>query len=290
MTMFLIGGGPDSQIDQGGGLDSVHDEFVACAKKHGTRVAVFLLGSEDEVGAYLPLYADPITSRWPEAQIEPVWLVVPDVDDDDKAQGDEDVPAGSTNAQGDEPSTDPAPITWPHEPDGLAGIVVAGGWTPGYLTALAPKRDLLARLVRRDIPYVGYSAGAAIAARHAYVGGWQQGTQQVAQEILSEGLEQVDVRDGLALISPLVLVHNDTWSADGLVISILEGGHTRIAVSIDERTALMVDPVTGRTSVLGRGRVRWFTREAAGVIVRTETAPPPPPPPPRPVPAPPPHH
>ena len=118
MTIFLVGGGPAET------LSSVHDQFVESARKRGVRVAVALLGSEAEVGGQLAGYADPITSRWPEAEIVPVWL--------------DDEPDAAQNS-----------TVWPERPEELAAIVVAGGWTPGYLEALRPHRDLLARLVRR---------------------------------------------------------------------------------------------------------------------------------------------
>ena len=51
---------------------------------------------------------------------------------------------------------------------GAAGVYVAGGWTPGYQQALAAAgTDWLPR----DLPYAGFSAGAAIAAARAIVGG-----------------------------------------------------------------------------------------------------------------------
>src|SRR5687768_4145689 len=78
------------------------------------------------------------------------------------------------------------PVLVPREPvelGGAAGVYVAGGLTPGYLDALA---DLH---VPEEIPYCGFSAGAAIAARDALVGGWRIGDRQVCDEDFSEDLE-----------------------------------------------------------------------------------------------------
>ena len=63
MTMYLVGSGPADT------LDAVHEQFVESAKKRGTRIAVAILGTQDEVGQFLDGYVAPITSRWPEAQV-----------------------------------------------------------------------------------------------------------------------------------------------------------------------------------------------------------------------------
>ncbi|WP_420176645.1 hypothetical protein [Luteococcus sp. OSA5] len=240
MTMFLVGSGPSDT------LDSVHDQFVESAKKRGTRVAVALLGTEEEAGQHLATYAEAITSRWPEAQIVPVWL------------DDEPEPAQNTTA-------------WPEQPHELAGVVVAGGWTPGYLDALRPHRDLIAKLVRRGVPYLGYSAGAAVVGKRTLVGGWKFRGRQIAPEIWGEGLEELELREGLALIGPSVEVHGDVAGL-GPGLAALEKGEVGTVVSIDEGTCLVVDPVSGRTTVEGSQRVHWLTRESGVCVVRHESS------------------
>src|SRR4051812_48299206 len=78
---------------------------------------------------------------------------------------------------------------------GAAGVFVAGGWTPGYHEALvAPGTDWLPL----DVPYAGYSAGAAIAATDAIVGGFRRGDgRPICAEEVGEDLEALTVRPGL---------------------------------------------------------------------------------------------
>src|SRR6266508_3021854 len=49
---------------------------------------------------------------------------------------------------------------------GAAGVFVGGGSTPGYQQALEGWRA-------PDLPFVGFSAGAAVASARAIVGGWR---------------------------------------------------------------------------------------------------------------------
>lgn len=236
--IYLVGGGPSTQLGR------VDDEFVAHAKRRGNRVLVCLLADMDE---WAGQFIDPITSRWPEVKIEHVKLLV-------------------------NPETLEDSTQWPDNLEDIAGIVVGGGWTPGYLAALASKRDLIARLVRRDVPYLGFSAGSMIASRHALVGGWKHNGQPVVPEVNAEGLEELTLRDGLALITPMVQTHFGAWGNEGAVTTAIEQRWVSDGLAIDEDTCLNIDPINGRTRVLGAGRVRWFSREPGGVFVRTEAA------------------
>ncbi|MCZ0987287.1 hypothetical protein O1M54_19355 [Streptomyces diastatochromogenes] len=57
--------------------------------------------------------------------------------------------------------------------DGVDGLLVCGGLTPAYQEAFVECLDRLPRLLaERGVPYAGFSAGAAVAARRAVVGGW----------------------------------------------------------------------------------------------------------------------
>lgn len=240
MTLYLVGGGPADS------LASVHDQFVAQAKKRGTRIAVALLGTEQEAGHHLADLVEPIRQRWPEAEIEAVWL--------------DDEPEPASNQ-----------TRWPEAPLELAGIVVGGGLTPGYLDALLPQRELIAKLVRQGVPYLGFSAGAAIVAKRAVVGGWRFRGRQVAPEVWSEGAEELQLRDGLALVGLGIDVHSDVCGLErGLAA--LEKGELTSLVAIDEGTCLVVDPVSGRTAVEGSQRIHWLSREQGASVVRHESS------------------
>lgn len=232
MTLFLVGGGPTDRI--GVSLD----DFCARARTLGGPVAIMLLGSEEEAGQYLADYVEPLRERLPETELRPVWLV-----GDDTA--------------------------WPESFEQLGGLVVAGGWTPGYLDALAPKAKQIRQAVRRGVPYLGYSAGAMVIAKHAYVGGWRLGERALVQPEWGEGLDQLDVRDGLGIIGQLVETHADAARTEGLVITALEQHLARSAVSIDEHTCLVLEPSTGEVRVDGAGWVRFFERSHGEVFVQT---------------------
>ncbi|MGJ6980590.1 Type 1 glutamine amidotransferase-like domain-containing protein [Aestuariimicrobium soli] len=273
MTIHLVGSGPSAD-----GLDPVWDSFVTEVRERGGEpgpIVVCLLVTPDDgdldVRDLLPGYADPITSRWPEATFEVVELRPNDAFLANPSF--ETTPERHT--PDDTPTTDDAPAPAPTFPDltRAAAIIVGGGWTPGYLHSLTPHRDVIAHAVRRGLPYLGFSAGASIASRHALVGGEFADGIRVQQDYAAEDLHDLTVTDGLALISTLVQVHTDEWSNEGIVISALERNLAGHAVSIDEGTALVVEPSSGRTHRLGRGRLRWFSKEAHGVLVRTEEPP-----------------
>ena len=70
--------------------------------------------------------------------------------------------------------------------EGAGGVFVAGGWTPGYQEALvAAGTDWLPR----DVPFAGFSAGAAIAGEWAIVGGWRHAGKDICAEEAGEDLE-----------------------------------------------------------------------------------------------------
>lgn len=234
MTLYLAGGAPSPA------LGDLLDSFVEDVQKRGTRVAIALLGSEQEAGERLEAYASPITSRYPKAEIEPIWLT----------------------------DTDEGEIVWPAEPEYLAGLVVGAGWTPGYLEALSGYREMISTLVRRGVPYLGWSAGARIAGRYVLAGGWQYQGRQLVPEFVGEGSTQLDIRDGLALVGTAIEVHADTQFLLGRALASVQSGPIRSVACIDETAALVVEVPSGRSTVYGHGQVTWAGMNDHGFNVR----------------------
>lgn len=255
MSFFLVGGPFDASLTE------VHDDFVAEAREHGDRIGVVVAGPQQHSGGFLTELASIVTSRWPEATIVPIHL---------------DGPGTAPLLTGPDGS-DPAPA-WPEDPDfalpegldQLAGIIVGGGWVPGYVTGLAPAAEQLSRLVRGGAPWLGFSAGAMAASTTSLAGGWRLQGRQVGSRAGSDGFEEVTLIEGLGLVSLTVATHNDAFCGDGLLVSAIEAGLLSSAVAIDEGTCLVVDEGSGRTHVLGTGLVRWFTKDPDGVLVRSE--------------------
>ena len=111
---------------------------------------------------------------------------------------------------------------------GAAGLYVAGGLTPAYRDALASLR------VPESLPYCGFSAGAAIAARDVLVGGWRIGDRQVCDEDFSEDLEQVEAAPGLGLVPFAVDVHATQWGTVSRALHAVERGLFEEVVAVDE--------------------------------------------------------
>lgn len=265
MSFFLVGGGVDD------GLGEVYDEFIAEARTHTGhqgggnaaegRIAVVVAGPSELSGEHASALSQIVTSRWPQAEVTPIHLT--------GAGTSPDVNAASPD--------DPEP-TWEEDPDfalpeGLDtfdGIIVGGGRVASYIAGLGPAADLLSRLVRGGAPWLGFSAGAMVTAVAAVQGGWRLNGRQVAPQAAAEGVEELTIAEGLGLVSVTSYAHNDVLTADGLLISAVEGGLLHSAVAIDEGTCLKVQQGSGRAMVMGEGLVRWFTKDPVGVVVRSE--------------------
>jgi cyanophycinase len=150
---------------------------------------------------------------------------------------------------------------------GCSGVYVAGGLTPGYQEVLAGDLGWLPR----DVPYAGFSAGAAIAGRRAVVGGWRAVVGGVEVAVVDDGagedLDPVTVRDGLGVVDVLIDVHAAQWGTLGrLCHAVLAEGAEGWAV--DEGTALECvdgDPV----AVHGAGAAaQVLPGDDGGVAVR----------------------
>ena len=149
--------------------------------------------------------------------------------------------------------------------DGIDGLLIGGGHTPSYLDAVTPIIDELRLLVGDGLPYLGFSAGAAIAADTALIGGWQIAGIPVCDEDFSEELEDVTVTVGLGLVDLAVDVHAAQWGTLTRLIAATEAGLVEGGVAIDEFTVLIVGDDEFR--VVGRGSVWQVSASDDGVMV-----------------------
>jgi cyanophycinase len=126
----------------------------------------------------------------------------------------------------------------PGDLDGAAGVFVAGGWTPGYHDALV---DAGTGWLPPDIPYAGFSAGAAIAAGRAILGGWRLRGRAVCAAEASEDLDELTVAPGLGLVPFAVDVHATQWGTLTRLVHAVAAGLVDEGWAVDEATALVVD-------------------------------------------------
>ena len=146
-------------------------------------------------------------------------------------------------------------------------VLVCGGLTPAYAAALAPARQPLREwLAQGHRPYAGFSAGAAVAAERAVVGGWLAGGVPVCPEDAAEDLEQVSVVDGLGLVPFSVDVHCAQWGTLPRLLSALAELPEGTGVGLDENTLLTV--AGGTATVSGSGHAWLVATDANGARVR----------------------
>lgn len=167
----------------------------------------------------------------------------------------------------------PRPILVPlgadFEPAALGdadALLVGGGLTPGYADALVPAAAAIRSwLTDGDRPYAGFSAGAAIAARWAIVGGWRSGGIQVAPEDTGEDLDELTVVPGLGLTRWSVDVHCAQWGTLPRLIQVIrasEPGPGRgNGLGIDENTLVTITP--NGLGVAGAGHA-WLVHRDGG--------------------------
>ena len=138
---------------------------------------------------------------------------------------------------------------------GAAGVFVAGGLTPGYQEALAGWAP------PAGLHYCGFSAGSAIAARRAIVGGWTHAGRPVLDEDFGEELGEIEIRDGLGLVDFAVDVHAAQWGTLTRLIAAVDAGLVAEGYAIDEGTVLVVDGAEPRVEGLGHA---WRARTHDG--------------------------
>jgi cyanophycinase len=145
---------------------------------------------------------------------------------------------------------------------GAAGLFVGGGLTPGYQEALDGWR------APADLPYAGFSSGAAVAAARAIVGGWRLGGRDVCAEEAGEDLEELAVRDGLGLVDFAVDVHATQWGTLTRLVHAVGAGLVDEGWAIDEGTVLVADGDAVR--VEGLGSAYRVTPRDGGVAVSVQ--------------------
>jgi cyanophycinase len=124
------------------------------------------------------------------------------------------------------------------------------------------------------VPYGGSSAGAAIAASQAIVGGWRAArgddTRQILFEGAGEGMRPLTVLPGLGLVRCAVDVHASQWGTLSRLVQAVDLGLVSEGVAIDENTTLIVSGAAGR--VAGAGHVFHARRQAGGVFLTIHVA------------------
>ncbi|HSE08250.1 MAG TPA: Type 1 glutamine amidotransferase-like domain-containing protein [Nocardioidaceae bacterium] len=243
MTVFLVGGGPES-VTTPGLLDPFVAEMRSKADQHGRtpRMAVVLVDGGGSGERFLPAYVEALGAG---RSIETVLVFL-----------------------GRDGTLDPAAFAY------VDGIVVGGGPAPAYLEGLAPAFDNLRSKIASGTPYLGFSAGAMVAAQAALVGGHRVEDREVCPEDWSEGLAPVTLRPGLGLVGFTVDVHTAQAGTLGRTVAAVETGAASAAVGIDEGTCVAVDHTGAAEAcdlhVSGSGSA-WLVRtsETPGSVVVT---------------------
>jgi cyanophycinase len=157
----------------------------------------------------------------------------------------------------------------PGDVDGAAGVYVAGGWTPGYHEALVGAGT---GWLPRDLPYAGYSAGAAIAAERAILGGWRLDGLAVCAPEAAEDLVEVAVAAGLGLVPFAVDVHATQWGTLTRLVHAVAAGLVDGGWAVDEGAALVLGG-GGPPRVEGLGGAYRVTRSGERLTVAVARAP-----------------
>jgi cyanophycinase len=150
---------------------------------------------------------------------------------------------------------------------GADALLVCGGLTPAYAAALGPMASAVRSWLADGRPYAGFSAGAAVAARRAVVGGYRLAGRDVCPADAGEDLTEVTVVDGLGLVDFAVDVHSAQWGTLGRMCAAVAAGLVSTGLAIDENTAVVM--ADSSASVVGLGAAHVVSAAAAGVLVRT---------------------
>lgn len=230
MSIFLAGAGPDHLA-----FPEVFDRFAQAVRRRSgdeapARVAVVVHDRNGNLESLLPSYVDPLLARMP-VEVVPVLL-------------------------GTGSPANPSVF------DGVDGLVVGGGLTPAYWEGLTASAATISRAVAGRVPYLGFSAGAMIAPRRALVGGYRSRGIEVCGEECSEGLAELEIRDGLGLAPFAVDVHAAQAGTLSRALGAVAAGLVERAVAVDENTAVVLSAADGDSfEVLGHGNC-WDIRRS----------------------------
>lgn len=236
MSIFLAGAGPDPLA-----FPDVFDRFADEVRKRSgqgrtARIAIALHSVDGSLRDVVDAYAEPLQAR-NECGI----VVVP-------------LRAGTP--------ADPAAFR------GVDGVVVGGGLTPGYWEGLRTAAGAIADLVTAGVPYLGFSAGAMVAPQRALIGGYRINGVEVCGEECSEGLDSVDVREGLGLVPFSVDVHAAQAGTLSRAAGAVAAGLTERALAIDENTAVVLDRAGDQDyRVIGTGNCWDVRRDGGGAML-----------------------
>lgn len=150
----------------------------------------------------------------------------------------------------------------------IDALLVGGGHTPSYADAVTPLVDEIRLLVGDELPYLGFSAGAVLAADAALIGGWRVDGVPVCSEEVSEDLDELTVIEGLGLVDLTIEVHAAQQGTLSRLIAAVESQLVVGGLAIDEHTTLVVGG-DDEIRVLGAGSVWQVTPGDDGVLVGT---------------------
>lgn len=141
---------------------------------------------------------------------------------------------------------------------------MCGGVTPLYHQSLCLDTAWVNYLAEAKIPYGGTSAGAAIAAQKAILGGWLVTRNAETRPMLfrgaSEDLDPITVQEGLGLVPFAIDAHASQMGTLTRLIHAVELGLVTEGWAIDENTVLQVK--RNEISIFGQGHAYRVWRDA----------------------------
>jgi cyanophycinase len=149
------------------------------------------------------------------------------------------------------------------------GIVVAGGPTALYHAGLSHLSAVIKEALADGVPYLGFSAGAMIAASTALLGGWRDQGRVVCDEGWSEGFDELALAPGLGLVDFTVDVHATQGGLLSRACATALRPECGPVAAIDEATVLSLaasDEGALRGHRLGDGFVWWLEATAFGTL------------------------